>query len=129
MPGRSDRLKRLLRVQNQLKASHEMRRAGFLGAAGVADREATEIATRKEGSDTLASLFPELYERRIEQALNARDQNLKAAEREAGKIATETVRTNRIEDDFRQALRREERVAEERDGLEAVERTIAPRKR
>ncbi len=129
MAVRSDRLKRLLKVQNQLKASHEMRRAGFLGAAHAADQEATEIAAGKEGGESLANLFPELYERRIERALNTRDRNLKAAEHEARKIATETVRTKRIADDFRDALRQEDRQAEERDGLEAVERMITPRPR
>ncbi|MEX0404165.1 hypothetical protein ABGN05_00655 [Aquibium sp. LZ166] len=128
MTQRTDRLKRLLRVQNKLTAMHELRRAGLLGQANAADAEAAEIAARKEGVGSLSGLFPDLYERGITRAMEKRDAFVKAAAEEAGKIARENVRKDRIEQDFHDSRRGDERKAEELNGLEAVERLITPRK-
>ena len=49
MTQRTDRLKRLLRVQNKLTAMHEMRRAGLLGQANAAD--AKRNAEQGKGGD------------------------------------------------------------------------------
>jgi len=121
---RSDRLKRILRVQEQLKAMHEMRRANALRAAHAAETEAAEIASGKESAASLSRLFPDLYEKAIAKANDRRDRHLAAAREEARKIATEKVRTDRVGEDYRAALRAEERVAEERDALETVERLL-----
>jgi hypothetical protein len=124
MASRSDRLKRILRVQEQLKAMHEMRRANALRAAREAEAEAVEIASGKDTEDTLSRLFPDLYERAIVKAHDRRDRHLESARQEARKIATETARTDRVGQDYRAALRVEERAAEERDALETVERLL-----
>lgn len=124
MASRSDRLKRILRVQEQLKAMHEMRHASELRAAHAAEAEAAEIASGKEGDVSLSRLFPELYERAIVKANDKRDRHLESARQEARKIATETVRTDRVGQDYRAALRVEERAAEERNALETVERLL-----
>lgn len=124
MANRSDRLRRILRVQEQLKAMHEMRRANALRAAREAEAEAAEIAAGKDADDTLSRLFPDLYERAIVKAQDRRDRHLESARQEARKIATETVRTDRVGQDYRAALRVEERAAEERNALETVERLL-----
>ena len=124
MATRSDRLKRILRVQEQLKAMHEMRRAGELRAAQAAEAEAAAIASGKEGSASLSGHFPDLYEKAIVKANDRRDRHLAAAQEEARKIATEKVRTDRVGEDYRAARRTEERVAEERNALETVERLL-----
>lgn len=124
MASRSDRLKRILRVQEQLKAMHEMRRANALRAAGEAEAEAVEIASGKDVDDMLSRLFPDLYERAIVRAHDRRDRHLESARQEAKKIATETVRTDRVGQDYRAALRVEERAADERSALETVERLL-----
>ncbi|WP_187968134.1 hypothetical protein [Aquibium microcysteis] len=124
MASRSDRLKRILRVQEQLKAMHEMRRAGELRAAHAAEAEASAIAAGKDADASLSRLFPDLYERAIVKANDRRDRHLEAARQEAQKIATEQVRTDRVGEDYRLALRAEDRIAEERDALETVERLL-----
>ncbi|WP_170314728.1 hypothetical protein [Aquibium carbonis] len=124
MANRSDRLKRILRVQEQLKAMHEMRRANELRAAHKAEAEAAEIASGKDTDATLSRLFPELYERAIVRAHDKRDRHLQAARREADNIARETARTDRVGQDYRAAVRVEERAAEERSALETVERLL-----
>jgi len=124
MASRSDRLKRILRVQEQLKAMHEMRRANALRAAHEAEAEAAEIASGKDTEDTLSRLFPDLYERAIVKAHDRRDRHLESARQEAQKIATETVRTDRVGQDYRAAVRVEDRAAEERNALETVERLL-----
>ena len=124
MASRSDRLKRILRVQEQLKAMHEMRRANELRAARAAEAEASEIASGKDTDDTLSRLFPDLYERAIVKANDRRDRHLETARREAASIAKETARADRVGQDYRAAVRGEERAAEERNALETVERLL-----
>jgi len=125
MAGRVDRLKRLLKVQTQLKAVHEMRHAGMVKAANAAGAEADEIAARKQDEGSLSTLFPDVFDRGMTRALARRDTNLAAAAAEAGRLATETVRTQRIADDYREARREAERAEEEREGLEAAVRMKA----
>ncbi|PSM18882.1 hypothetical protein [Nitratireductor sp. StC3] len=121
---KSQRLARLLKVQNQLKALHETQRAGHLRAAHEAEARASEVAARKDAPDSLAALFPELYERSIARAFQDRDHALSAAETEAAKIAVETARCRLLDRDRQIAFRQEERAREERDGLESVERML-----
>jgi hypothetical protein len=127
MAAPSDRLKRLLRVQEQLKRMHEMRHAALLKAASQAEAEAEAIAAGKASEGSLSGLFPDLYERAITRAHGERDRNRTAAAREAERIAAETVRTARVEDGYRTAVRAEERETEEKNALEAVERMLGRR--
>jgi ribosomal protein S1 len=128
MASQSDRLKRLLRVQEQLKQMHEMRRAALLKAAHQAEADAEAIAAGKTSEGSLSGLFPDLYERAITRAHRERDRNRDAAAREGERIAAETLRTERVEDGYRTALRAEEREAEEKNALEAVERMLGRRR-
>ncbi|TIO17196.1 MAG: hypothetical protein E5X96_11065, partial [Mesorhizobium sp.] len=94
MASRKDRLKKLVKVQEQLKAVHETRHAGFLSAAAAAESEAKELIGHFDADSSLAGLFPELYHRRIANALGQQKQNLESAREEATLIAAATARTN-----------------------------------
>jgi|SRR5690242_6278331 hypothetical protein len=128
MASRTERLRKLVDVQEQLKAFHEMRRANALAEAAAAGREASELAARFDAADSLTDLFPDLYARRIERALRRQDQRLASARTEAGHVATQTARTNMVERSWREAMCADERQAEDRATLEAVERKLIPRK-
>lgn len=121
MATRKERLGKLVEVQEQLKALHETRRAGFLADAAAADEEARAVARRFDAPESLAVLFPELYHNRIAAAVARRDENLEHARREAGLIATATARTNMVERAYRTARREDERQRGDRERLEIIE--------
>ncbi|MBN9237164.1 MULTISPECIES: hypothetical protein [Phyllobacteriaceae] len=121
MTTRKDRLKKLVQVQEQLRALHEMRRAGFLAQAQTAEQEAAELAQRFDAPDSLSTLFPEIYQQRIAGALARRDQNLEGARLEAGSLATATARTNMVERAYRDARRQDERQRSDRERLDLIE--------
>lgn len=124
---RVKRLRKLLAVQEQLKALHETRHAGYVAAAAQATAEADDIAARFDAAGSLAELFPDVYSRRIDAALTRRDENLRAATAEASKVATATVRTNMVERDYRDARRDHERVRGDRERLDAIENLASDR--
>ncbi len=121
MTNRKDRLKKLVEVQEKLKALHGMRRAGYLAKAVAAEQEAAEIAARFDAPDSLSSLFPEIYQQRIAAARAERDRNLDNARREAGSLATATARTNMVERAYRDARRDDERQRSDRERLDLIE--------
>jgi hypothetical protein len=124
MQSRKERLRKLVDVQERLKAFHEMRRASFLAGASAAEREATEIASRFDAPGSLSDLFPDLYARRIEAALTRRDRQAGLARAEATLVATATARVNLVGRSWREAVRRDERAEQEKATLEAVERGL-----
>ncbi|MCG7504697.1 hypothetical protein [Mesorhizobium retamae] len=128
MSTRKDRLKKLVEVQEQLKALHEMRRAGFLAKAVAAGQEAADIAARFDAPDSLSTLFPEIYQQRIAAALAERDRNLEAARLETGNLATATARTNMVERAYRDARREHERQRSDRERLELIEQKFGSEK-
>ena len=109
MATRKERLKKLVSVQEQLKALHEMRRAGFLAEASSAESEAAELRERFDAEGSLSALFPEIYHRRIDQALMRAASNLDLASEEAGRVATATARTKMVERAYREVSRQDER--------------------
>lgn len=124
MTNRSDRLKQIVKLQKKVTEIHEMRRANFLAQAAAADREAKEILeARNEGS--MSNLFPDVYSRFVEKAVARARENEALAQAEGLKVAAETARTNIVERTWREALREEERKAEERAALDAVEQRLA----
>jgi hypothetical protein len=114
MAERSDRLKRLVRLQGQIKALHETRHATHLSQAASA---------RQEAASPLPGLFPDLYNRRIGAAMGRETHELAQADIEAGHVATATARVNIVERAWREAFRLEERDAAEKETLESVERS------
>jgi hypothetical protein len=120
MTTRKDRLKKLVKVQEQLKALHETRHAGFLAVAARAESEARELIERFDTDSSLAGLFPALYHRRITDALGRQRQNLEDAKQEAALIATATARTNMVERAYRDVRRRDERERSDRERLDLI---------
>ncbi|MBZ9866069.1 hypothetical protein LB515_11830 [Mesorhizobium sp. CA15] len=120
MTARKDRLKKLVKVQEQLKALHETRHAGFLAAAVKAEAEAKELIERFDTDSSLAGLFPALYHRRITDALGRQQQNLDNARQEAALIATATARTNMVERAYKEVRRRDERERSDRERLDLI---------
>lgn len=120
MPTRMQRLKKLLVLQEQLKAMHELRHAGFVSRSLAARKDAEELVERFNAEDSLSGLFPDVYHRGIGSALSREDANLKAAAKEAGKVATATVRTNMVERDYREARSAYERERGDRERLEII---------
>jgi hypothetical protein len=124
MTSRRERLKKLVSVQEQLKALHETRRAGFLAAAAEAEAEERALMAHFDAGSSVSSLFPDLYHRRIAAAAARREQALEEARREAALIATATARTNMVERAYHVLRRHDERQRGERETLELIEQKM-----
>ncbi len=122
MTSRMERLRKLVKVQSQLKAMHETRHAGFIAEALAAQNEATELRVRFDAEDSLSGIFPEIYHQRIDKARIRQVEQQQLARDEAAKVATATARTNMVERAYRDALQWEERLTADRERLEMVER-------
>ena len=120
MTTRKDRLKKLVKVQEQLKALHETRHAGFLAAAVKAEAEARDLIEHFDTDASLGSLFPEIYHRRITDALGRQKKNLEDARQEAALIATATARTNMVERAYKDVRNRDERERTDRERLDLI---------
>ena len=120
MTTRKERLKKLVKVQEQLKALHETRHATFLAAAGAAEAEARELVGHFDQADSLSALFPDLYHRRIAQAVVRQEANLASARQEASLIAAATARTNMVERAYKDVRNRDERERSDRERLDII---------
>ncbi|MES0198345.1 hypothetical protein [Mesorhizobium sp. M0011] len=120
MSTRKDRLKKLVKVQEQLKALHETRHATFLAAASAAEAEAKELVGHFDQADSLSALFPDLYHRRIAQAVVRQEANLASARQEASLIAAATARTNMVERAYKDVRNRDERERSDRERLDII---------
>jgi hypothetical protein len=120
MTTRKDRLKKLVLVQEQLKALHETRHATFLSAAAAAEAEARQLVEHFDAADSLAGLFPDLYHRRIANAVARREASLESARQEAALIATATARTNMVERTYMDVRRRDDRERSDRERLDLI---------
>ena len=128
MTTRLQRLKKLLTLQEQLKAMHEMRHAGFVAEAVAAKQEAADIVDRFNAEDSMSALFPEVYHRRIGSALTREDTNRKYASSEAAKVATAAARTNMVERTYREARVADERERGDKERLEIIAQRLKPGK-
>ena len=128
MTTRLQRLKKLLTLQEQLKAMHEMRHAGFVAEAVAAKQEAAEIVDRFNAEDSMSAMFPELYHRRIGAAISREEANRKLAGGEAAKVATATARTNMVERSYREARVADERERGDKERLEIIGQRLKPGK-
>ncbi len=120
MTARVDRLKKLLAVQEQLKALHETRHAGFVAQAAGAKQEAADLVDRFNADDSLANFFPDVYHRRIGAALLREQANRTLAQTEAGRVATATLRTNMVERAHNEVRRKDDREKSDRDRLDMI---------
>lgn len=122
MTSRTQRLRQLVELQKQLKAIREVRHAGLLREAAAAQEEATQLMTQAESPSPIASMFADLYTKRIGAALTRKDEKDRLAREEAGRIASETARANIVRRYYQEALQHDERIAAEREALEAATR-------
>ena len=128
MTTRVERLKKLLVLQDQLKAMHELRHAGFIAEAVAARNEAAELVDRFNSEESMSALFPEVYHRRIGSALSREDVNTKRATAEAANVATATARTNMVERSYREARAADEREQGDKERLEIIGQRLRPGK-
>ena len=128
MTTRVERLKKLLTLQEQLKAMHELRHAGFVAEAVAAKNEAAELVDRFNSEESMSALFPEVYHRRIGSALSREDANRKLATGEAAKVATATARTNMVERSYREVRAADERERGDKERLEIIGQRLKPGK-
>ena len=128
MTTRAQRLKRLVKLQEQIKALHETRHATHLAQAAEARRDAAELLEALNAASPLPGLFPDLYNRRIGAAIDREANEMKEAHREATNVATATARTTIVERAYREAFRLEEREAADKEQLEAIERSVSDHK-
>lgn len=121
MTSRKERLKKLVQVQEQLKALHETRRATFLSNAAAAKLEAETLVETFDAPGSLSGLFPDLYNRRIAKAVARSEADLENARNEAALVAAATARTNTVERAYDEARRLEERHQSDRERLDLIE--------
>jgi len=120
MSTRKDRLRKLVKVQEQMKALHETRHATFLAAANAAEAEARELIGHFDQDNSLSGMFPDLYHRRIAQAVVRQEKSLESARQEAGLIATANARTNMVERAYKDVRNRDERERSDRERLDLI---------
>lgn len=127
MSNDKKRLQKLLSVQEQIKALHEARHAGYLAQAQAAHHDADDLAAQFAISP-MAPLFPEIFHRRIAEAVERENANREKARQETAKVAVATARTTIVEKAFRRAAVKEERDAQDKELLELIDRQRAAAK-
>jgi DNA-binding transcriptional regulator YdaS (Cro superfamily) len=70
----------------------------------------------------LSALFPEIFHRRIDQAVMRAAGNINLAQEEAGRVAAATARTKMVERAYREVSRQDERSRTDRERLEMIAR-------
>jgi hypothetical protein len=125
MTSRKERLKKLVQVQEQLKALHETRRATFLSNAAAAKQVAEALVETFDAPGSLSGLFPDLYNRRIASAVARSEADLENARNEAELVAAATARTNMVERAYEEARRLDERHHSDRELLDLIEQKRA----
>ncbi len=126
MIPRQKRLKKLVEVQEQLKALHETRRATFLANAAAARQEAEALVERFDAPGSFSGLFPDLYNNRIANAVARSEAELEHARDEAGLVAAATARTGMVERAYEEARRLAERQLADRELLDLIEQKRQP---
>jgi hypothetical protein len=124
MESRAGRLKRLIRLQEQIKSLHETRHANHLTQAANARADANDLLDSLNKASPLPGLFPEMYNRRIGAAVDLEQRETQMAEQERVNVATATARTKRVQQAWREAAMIEQRAAEEKEQLEIIERAL-----
>lgn len=120
-----ERLKRLVTLQQRVKALHDARHAAHLTEARVAEQEAAALIESLNDPKGVAALFPALVHARIASALARRDASWKEAAREAGESAAARARVERAGQAYRQALGQHERALEAKTILELLEQRLS----
>lgn len=124
MESRAGRLKRLIRLQKQIKGLHETRHAQHLTEAQKARQDAAELLDSLNRASPMPGLFPDIYNRCIGAAVAREEHEKVLAQEEAKLVAAATARTKRVEEAWREAAQLEEREEEEKARLEIIERSL-----
>jgi hypothetical protein len=124
MSARTRRLAKLLTLQQKVTAFHEMRLAGFAAEAAQAAAEASRVLEMRDGPESLAGVFPEVYLQSAARAIVRQEASAAAAKQETARVALESARTGLVEQSWRQARRQDERAAGEVEGLELLVRRL-----
>lgn len=127
MSPRTKRLRQLIELQQQMKAIREMRHADLRREAVAAEQEAAALMAGVENQSPIASLFGDLYTKRIGAALSRKDEKDRLAHEEAARIASEKARANVVKRYYQEALRKEERMAAEEETLDSISRQTLER--
>ncbi|MBL8584554.1 MAG: hypothetical protein JNL61_20310 [Rhizobiaceae bacterium] len=122
MQSRKDRLRKLVKVQEQLRSLHETRHAIHLAQEMAAKTEATELIERFDAPETMSGLFPEVYHRRIAAAQARGEASAEKAQAEAGNVATARARSNMVERAYRTERQWDDRRVADRDRLDMIDR-------
>lgn len=122
MHSRKDRLRKLVKVQEQLRSLHETRHATHLAKEASAKAEAAELAERFDAPEALSGLFPEVYHRRIAKALAEGEASAVLARTEAEKVATARARSNMVERAYRSERQWSDRRVADRERLDLIDR-------
>ncbi len=128
MASRADRLKRIVRLQRQIEALHETKRANHLSQAASARQETNELVESLNAASPLPGLFPDIYNRRIGSSIEREDRERRHAGLEAQKLANATARVKIVEKAWKEAARLEERDEADKERLEIVERRLGAAK-
>ena len=126
MTSQKDRMKKLVQVQKQPKALNETRRATFLSTAAAANQEAVLLVETFDAPGSLSGLFPDLYNRRIANAVARSEADLENARNEAGLVAMATARTNMVERAYDEVRRLDERQQSDRERLDLIAQKRPP---
>ena len=124
MVQRAARLRHLIKVQGQLKSMHEMRHAAHLASSRAAEARAAEVLERRSGEASMSDLFPDVYARFVERCRAEQAAADEKATEAARQVACETVRGETLVRHYREALRAEDRVAEDKAALEVLDRLL-----
>jgi hypothetical protein len=125
MSRRTDRLTKVLVLQEKLKELHETRQAMHAANAHFAAREAEDVVEAFNAEGSLSSVFPEVYHARIAAATAAKQQHLANAHVEGLRVAKASARVDAVGRAVTVSRRADERFAEERDQTEALSRQPA----
>jgi broad specificity phosphatase PhoE len=125
MSERTKRLKDLAEVQGRIHQLHQARRATLLAEAHAAQAEAEAIGQRSYEAGSLSDLFPDLYARKVAEALRRRDEKIAAASAEGRAAATAKARAEKIAEAHETARAVELRQLEDRERLDSLEQRLA----
>ncbi|MBP0441261.1 hypothetical protein [Tianweitania sediminis] len=120
MDERIKRLGDLASVQNRIRGLHEARYATLLAQAMAAGQEAEDISRRSYAEDSLADLFPDVYARRVADALRRRDEALLQADAAGKEAMAAKLRAERLHEAHSEARSHQDRQSGDRDRLEAL---------
>lgn len=119
---RLKRLTKLVQVQRQVQALHEMRHANHLAGANAADQEARELVERFDAGTPMSAMFPDLYHERISRAFTTRDNEQARAAEEARHIVSATLRADRTDRQRREMGKLLDEKTEQSQRLETAAR-------